>query len=217
MNNKWFVGHPMNVYYDYVFDGIWQKDDDIGNSHMPTATPGSIKLRDVNNDNQITADDRVVMQRDPKWIGTVSTSFNYKGFDLSADLYISHGGTIYNPYLTTFENGGDLTAKRNGIRRNYWTQNNPSNEAPAPNMTQAPAYISSLGYQDASYVRLRNVTFGYTFPRTLISKAYMQSLRLYMTLSNFWTKTDVQAYGPEQTPGDYPEPRTVLFGLNVTF
>ncbi|MFR4937245.1 MAG: hypothetical protein ACLUDY_16695, partial [Bacteroides xylanisolvens] len=78
-------------------------------------------------------------------------------------------------------------------------------------------YISSLGYQDASYVRLRNVTFGYNFPRALISKAYMQSLRLYMTLSNFWTKTDVQAYGPEQTPGDYPEPRTVLFGLNVTF
>ena len=217
VNNKWFVGYPMNVYYDYVFDGIWQKDDDIANSHMPTATPGSIKLRDVNNDNQITADDRVVMQRDPKWIGTVGTSFNYKGFDLSADLYISHGGTIYNPYLTTFENGGDLTAKRNGIRRNYWTQNNPSNEAPAPNMTQAPAYISSLGYQDASYVRLRNVTFGYNFPRALISKAYMQSLRLYMTLSNFWTKTDVQAYGPEQTPGDYPEPRTVLFGLNVTF
>ena len=211
VNNKWFVGYPMNVYYDYVFDGIWQKDDDIANSHMPTATPGSIKLRDVNNDNQITADDRVVMQRDPKWIGTVGTSFNYKGFDLSADLYISHGGTIYNPYLTTFENGGDLTAKRNGIRRNYWTQNNPSNEAPAPNMTQAPAYISSLGYQDASYVRLRNVTFGYNFPRALISKAYMQSLRLYMTLSNFWTKTDVQAYGPEQTPGDYPEPRTVLF------
>lgn len=135
----------MNVYYDYVFDGIWQKDDDIANSHMPTATPGSIKLRDVNNDNQITADDRVVMQRDPKWIGTVGTSFNYKGFDLSADLYISHGGTIYNPYLTTFENGGDLTAKRNGIRRNYWTQNNPSNEAPAPNMTPSSRIYQFIG------------------------------------------------------------------------
>ena len=54
-------------------------------------------------------------------------------------------------------------------------------------------------------------------PHSLINKVYMQTLRLYMTLSNFWTKTDVQAYGPEQTPGDYPEPRTVLFGLNVTF
>lgn len=217
VNNKWFVGNPMNVYYDYVFDGIWQKDDDIANSHMPTATPGSIKLRDVNNDNQITADDRIVMQRDPKWLGTIGTTLKYKDFDLAAEMYMSHGGTIYNPYLTTFENGGDLTAKRNGIRRNYWTLNNPSNEAPAPNMTQAPAYIASLGYQDASYIRLRNVTLGYNVPRSLISKAYMQNLRLYMTLSNFWTKTDVQAYGPEQTPGDYPEPKTILFGLNVTF
>lgn len=217
INNKWFVGHPMNVYYDYVFDGIWQKNDDIANSHMPTATPGSIKLRDVNNDNQITADDRVVMQRDPKWIGTIGTVLRYKAFDLSAEMYMAHGGTIYNPYLTTFENGGDLTAKRNGIRRYYWTLNNPSNEAPAPNMTQAPAYIASLGYQDASYIRLRNVTLGYNVPHSFISKAYIQSLRLYMTLSNFWTKTDVQAYGPEQTPGDYPEPKTILFGLNVTF
>lgn len=217
INNKWFVGHPMNVYYDYIFDGIWQKNDDIANSHMPTATPGSIKLRDVNNDNQITADDRVVMQRDPKWIGTIGTVLRYKAFDLSAEMYMAHGGTIYNPYLTTFENGGDLTAKRNGIRRNYWTLNNPSNEAPAPNMTQAPAYIASLGYQDASYIRLRNVTLGYNVPHSFISKAYIQSLRLYMTLSNFWTKTDVQAYGPEQTPGDYPEPKTILFGLNVTF
>lgn len=217
VNNKWFVGHPMNVYYDYVFDGIWQKNDDIAGSHMPTATPGSIRLRDVDGDHELTAADRVVMKRDPDWIGTVSTAFRYKGFDLSADLYIVHGGTIYNPYLTTFENGGDLTAKRNGIRRNYWTLNNPSNEAPAPNMTQAPAYIASLGYQDASYVRLRNVTLGYDFPHRLIGKTFMQSLRLYATLTNFWTKTDVQAYGPEQTPGDYPEPRSVLFGLNVTF
>ncbi len=138
---------------------------------MPTATPGSIKLRDVNNDNQITADDRVVMQRDPQMDRYGRHIFQLQRFDLSADLYISHGGTIYNPYLTTFENGGDLTAKRNGIRRNYWTQNNPSNEAPAPNMTQRLPHISvHWVYQDASYVRLRNVTFGYNFPVLLSAK-----------------------------------------------
>ncbi len=217
VNSNWFIGYPTNVYYDYVFDGIWQTDDDIANSHMPTATPGSIKLRDVNGDGEITTADRVVMQRDPEWFGSVGTSVKYRDFDLSADLFISHGGTIYNTYLTSFENGGDLTAKRNGIRRNYWTLNNPSNEAPAPNMNQAPANVSVLGYQDASYIRLRDVTLGYNVPHKLISKVYMDSLRFYTKLSNFWTKTDVQAYGPEQTPGDYPEPRTILFGMNVTF
>lgn len=217
VNNKWFIGQPMNVYYDYVFDGIWQIGDDISGSHMPDAEPGSIRIKDTDGDQVITDNDRIIMKRDPDWVGSVSTSFLYKGFDLSAELYLSMGGTMYNPYLTSFTQGGDMTGKRNGIRRNYWTVNNPSNEAPAPNMTQAPAYISSLGYQDASYVRLRNVQFGYTFPKKIANRIAMQQLRLYVTFTNLWTDTEVLGYGPEQTPGDYPEPRTMLFGVNITF
>ena len=217
VNNKWFIGEPMNVYYDYVFDGIWQIGDDISSSSMPDANPGDIRIRDVNGDGRIDVDDRVVMRRDPDWIGTLSTSFSWKGIDLSAELYASVGGTIYNKYLTSFETGGDMTGKRNGLRRNYWTVNNPSNEAPAPNMTQPPAYITALGYQDATYVRLRNVQIGYTFPKRLVEKAYMQKLRLYMTFTNLWTRTDVLGYGPEGDTGSYPEPRIFLFGLNVTF
>ena len=110
-----------------------------------------------------------------------------------------------------------MTGKRNGVRRNYWTANNPSNEAPAPNMTQAPAYITALGYQDASFVRLRNVQIGYNFPKKVTKALSMQSLRMYATLTNIWTMTDVIGYGPEQNPGSYPEPRTVLFGVNVSF
>ena len=217
INNKWFIGEPVNVYYDYAFDGIWQSDDDIANSCMPTSHPGDIKIKDTNEDGKITDADKVVMKRDPDWIGSITTGFYYKGFDLSADLYVSYGGTFYNSYLTTFDTGGDLTGKRNGIRRNYWTANNPSNDTPAPNFTQAPAYISTLGYQDATYVRLRNVTFGYTFPQKMIRKILLQNLRLYVSFTNLWTYTEVLGYGPEQTPGDYPEPRTMLFGLKVTF
>lgn len=217
VNNKWFIGEPMNVYYDYVFDGIWQIGDEISSSAMPDASPGDIRIRDVNGDGRITADDRVVMKRDPDWVGTLSTSFSWKGIDLSAELYASVGGTVYNKYLTSFETGGDMTGKRNGLRRNYWTVNNPSNEAPAPNMTQPPAYINALGYQDATYFRLRNVQIGYTFPKKLVGRAFMQKLRLYMTFTNLWTKTDVLGYGPEGDTGSYPEPKICLFGVNVTF
>lgn len=217
VNNNWFIGQPINVYYDYKFDGIWQSDDDIANSHMPTAHPGDIKIQDDNHDGKIDEQDRVIMKRDPDWIGNIFTSFYFKGFDLSADLYVSYGGTRYNPYLTSFAQGGDMTGKRNGIRRNYWTANNPSNEAPAPNMTQAPAYITSLGYQDASFVRLRNLTFGYTFPQQMINRIRLQNLRLYVSFTNLWTYTEVLGYGPEQNPGSYPEPRTMLFGLKLTF
>lgn len=217
VNNRWFIGQPMNVYYDYEFDGIWQIGDDISGSHMPDASPGSIKIKDTDGDHTITDNDRVIMRRDPDWVGSISTAFYYKGFDLSAELYVSMGGTLYNPYLTSFAQGGDMTGKRNGIRRNYWTVNNPSNEAPAPNMVQAPAYIAALGYQDASYLRLRNVQFGYTFPQKIADKIAMQQLRLYVTFTNLWTDTEVLGYGPELTPGDYPEPRTMLFGVNITF
>lgn len=217
VNNKWFIGSPVNVYYDYKFDGIWQSDDDIVNSVMPTATPGSIKIADTNGDNKITEEDRVIMSRDPDWLGSISTSLKYKGFDLSAALNISAGGTFYNSYLTTFGNGGDMTGKRNGIRRNYWTLYNPSNETPAPNMTQAPAYIVALGYQDASYLRLRSVTLGYTFPQRTADALKMRSLRLYLSCNNAWYYTRVLGYGPEQTPGSYPEPRTMLFGVKASF
>ena len=217
VNNNWFIGEPMNVYYDYKFEGIWQLDDDIASSHMPDAAPGAVKVSDTNGDGQLDDTDRVIMYRDPDWIGTVSTGLKFKGFDASAVLYISQGGTRYNSYLTSFNQGGDMTGKRNGVRRNYWTLNNPSNEAPAPNMTQAPAYITSLGYQDASFIRLRNVQVGYTFPKKMIKRLAMQSLRIYATFTNVWTHTQVTGYGPEQTPGSYPEPRTMLLGLNVSF
>ncbi|GHV20043.1 SusC/RagA family TonB-linked outer membrane protein [Bacteroidia bacterium] len=220
INNAWFIGHPMNVYYDYAFDGIWQTDDDIANSHMPNALPGYIKIKNITDEdkeNVITTKDRIIYERDPKWIGTIGTLVRYKWFDLAADLYIPYGGYLYNSYLTSFDNGGDLGGKRNGIKRNYWTPENPSNEAPAPNMNQPPAYISILGYQDASYIRLRNVILGYNVPKSFLKKVHIEKLRIYGTLTNFWTKTNVQAYGPEQNTGAYPEPKTALIGLNISF
>jgi TonB-linked outer membrane protein, SusC/RagA family len=217
VNNNWFIGQPMNVYYDYAFDGIWQIKDDITSSHMPTAKPGNIRVKDIDGDNQVTVDDRVIMQRDPKWIGSFGTQVTYRNWSLSADLYISKSGMLYNSYLATFANGGDMTGKRNGIRRNFWTAHNPSNEAPAPNMNQPPAYISALAYENATYTRLRNVTLGYDFGREgFISRLGLSRLRAYTTLNNIWTNTDVHAYGPEQNAGAYPEPVTILFGINVS-
>jgi hypothetical protein len=217
INNNWFVGYPVNVYYDYVFDGIWQLDDDIANSHMPESKPGSIKLKDLNGDGRRTIDDRQIFTRDPDWYSSFGTKLSWKGIDLSVDCYLLQGGYVYNPYLTSFNQGGDLTGKRGGINRNYWTTNNPSNEAVAPNMNQPAAYISSLGYENASYFRLRNITLGYSFPKNLISKIKMQNLRIYFTLTNYLTITEVRAYGPEQSTGAYPEPKTVMLGLKCTY
>lgn len=217
INSKWFIGKPMNVYYDYQFDGIWQTGDDIANSTMPNAQPGMIRVADVDGNGSIDDDDRIVIERDPKWISSFGTSLNIYGVDLALDFYVSHGGVVYNSYLTNWEQGGDLSGKRNGIKRDYWTPENPSNTTPAPNYTQVPAYITSLGYQDASYIRLRNLTIGYTLPLEISRKLFVQKLRVYFTANNLWTKTKVQSYSPETNTGAYPEPRTLLFGLNLSF
>ena len=130
---------------------------------------------------------------------------------------MSHGGVMYNSYWTDWEQGGDLSGKRNGIKRDYWTPDNPSNTTPAPNYIQVPAYMTSLGYQDASYIRLRNLTLGYTLPKEISRKFYIENLRVYFSANNLWTKTDVLSYSPEANTGGYPEPRTILFGLNLSF
>ena len=217
LNNRWFIGQSMNVYYDYQFDGIWQLDDDIAGSAMPTAAPGSIRVSDLNGDKVISVDDRHIIRRDPKLISAFITSFEYRNFSLSLDINGLHGGYLYNAYLATFETGGDLTGKRNGIRRNYWTVHNPSNEAPAPDFVQQPAFLTSLAYEKADYIRLRNVSLSYNVPEKAVSRLKLSNLKLFFTASNVWTLTDVQGYGPEQNPGDYPEPRTLLFGLNCSF
>lgn len=217
ITSNWFIGKPMNVYYNYKFDGIWQTGDDIANSSMPTAEPGMIRVADVDGNGSITSDDRVVLERDPKWISSFGTTLNLYGVDFSLDFYMSHGGVMYNSYLTDWEQGGDLSGKRNGIKRDYWTPDNPSNTTPAPNYIQVPAYMTSLGYQDASYIRLRNLTLGYTLPKEISRKFYIENLRVYFSANNLWTKTDVLSYSPEANTGGYPEPRTILFGLKLSF
>lgn len=216
-NTTLAVGEPMNVYCDYAFDGIWQIGDEIAASCMPDAKPGDIRVKDIVADNTINPDDKVFYKRDPDWIGAIYSSFGYKGIDLSFDLYASVGGYIFNEYLTSYDSGGDMTGRKNGLRRNYWTVNNPSNEAPAPNMARTPAYIICLGYQDASYVRLRNIRIGYTLPKRMTEACSVQSLRIYATFANVWTWTDVLGYGPEGNAGAYPEPRTALLGVSLTF
>lgn len=239
INNKWFIGQPLSVYYDYQFDGIYQFEDfnlvdgkyelkptfDSDGDGIPDAPidtdsevyPGAIKVKDVNNDGKIDAEDRVVIPRDPKFIMSLNTTFKWKGFDLYADFYGVYGRVIQNKYLYDYNSGGSLVGKLNGIKVNYWTPQNPSNEYPRPRNSQGISYHSSLSYQDASYIRLRTLTLGYTIPASLTGKAKIERLRFYVTGTNVFTLTKFLSYSPELTPGSYPEARQWVFGLNLTF
>lgn len=215
--NGWFIGHNINAYYDYQFDGIFQLGDDIPDYEGTyTAQPGDIRVKDVNNDGKITAEDRVVIDRDPKWTASLAMSFAFYGVDISADFYGVYGAIRQNNYLYASNQGGDLRGTRNGIKVDYWTIENPSNTAPRPR-DGTISYMSSLSYQDASYLRLRNLSVGYSFPKKWISAAKMSKLRLYFTASNVFTLTRYLSYSPEAAAGSYPEARTFIGGIQLNF
>ena len=221
LNSGWFIGESMNVSYNYVFDGIWQTGETpTEDQYLPgdaAPVPGDIKIQDYNGDGKITTDDRKIYNLDPDWYGTLTTALHYKGIDLSLEFYTVQNVIKSNPYLYAYNQGGSLNGKKNGIKVNYWTPDNPSNEAPRPQYTAAVPYFGILAYQDASYFRLRTATLGYTFPKSLTKKIAIEKLRLYFTGTNLFTVTDYQSYSPEKEPGGYPEPQTFTFGINLSF
>lgn len=239
VNNKWFIGSPLNVYYDYDFEGIYQYEDfeRIGNNFYLKPTydtdgdgvadtalqrdddiyPGAIKVRDVNGDGKIDANDKVQISKDPKFTMSLTSTVKWKGIDLFVDFYGVYGRTIQNKYLYDYNSGGSLQGTLNGLKVNYWTPENASNKYPRPRASVSIPFHSSLSYQDASYLRLRTLTLGYTLPYAITSKAHIERLRLYVTATNLFTATNFLSYSPELTPGAYPEARQWVFGLNLSF
>lgn len=239
VSNNWFIGHPINVYYDYKSDGIYQYDDfdliegnyilkptfdsdgdgiaDKAIERNDAVAPGKIKIIDKNNDGKIDAEDRFIIPRDPKFVTSLFTSLEFKGFDFFMDWYAVSGRKIRNSYLYGSDQGGSLQGKLNGIKVNYWTPDNPSDEWPRPTHNSNVVYQSSLAIQDASYIRLRSITLGYTIPAKITHRVKIKNVRFYVTATNLLTFTDFLSYSPEFTPAGYPEPKQYVVGANFTF
>ena len=236
IDNNWFIGEPINVRYQYVFDGIWQEDEiaelnklseeEQQKFFLPgdaTPTAGYIKLADYNGDGEITEDDRKIFNLDPEWYASFNLDLYYKGIDLSAEFYTVQGIQKYNPFLGSFNQGGTLNGRLNGMKVNYWTPttegtpSNRSNEAPKPLYTGSVPWFPVLGMQDASYFRMRSLTLGYTLPKEITRNVGVERFRLYATGTNLFTITDFKSYSPESNADAYPEPQLFTFGINLTF
>lgn len=220
--NSWFVGSPVQSFYDYEKIGIWQTAD-VSEAAKYGQKPGDIRVRDLNDDGKIDAtnDRKIIGSNRPKWSGGLENTFTYKAWDLNVYVFARIGQTIYPDFLRRYDTQG-ISNSTTVI--NYWTPENPSNDYPRPNKNVSLAstlYSSSLGYTDGSFVRLRNVTLGYTIPKPTLEKSFIKSVRIYATARNplTYTKSDVlKEYDPERG-GSENSPMTKLytFGLNATF
>lgn len=223
LGNRWFIGHPIGVVYDYKMQGIWQEDEIAAGLHLkqdPTAKAGDLKFEDVNGDEKITAEDKVILgQTTPKWTGGLTNTFRYKNWNLSIFLQTAQGITKNNADL----NYADETGKRNTPREvGYWTPENRSNTRPAL------SYYNTRGYGYASngdYLRIKDITLSYVFKPGVLDKLSIGDLTVYASGRNLYTFTNWIGWDPESrqiTRGstnwdnNYPVVRTIVFGLNIT-
>jgi TonB-linked SusC/RagA family outer membrane protein len=231
LGNRWFIGQPLNSYFDFKKVGIWQTNEaDLAKSYGSEV--GQIRVQDTNGDGKITADDRVLLGSDiPDFSAGFTTRFSYKGFDLSAFLFGRFGNMIMSGF---HRDNNALAGRYQQIKVDYWTPNNPTNEFPRPKSTQEfPVYNSTLIYFDGTFIKLRNVNFGYTFPQRIASKLGMESLRLFSSIQQpkIWSefRSKYNGIDPEATitstgngttsigNGVTPATSVTTFGLNARF
>ena len=217
--------YPINVFYGYVTDGIFQNQSEV-NTHavQPGAEPGDIRFRDLNNDGVINDSDRTVIGNpNPSWLFSMNNSLSYKGFELSVFLQGLAGNKIYN--ANNIDNTGMAAAYNQTtdvLKR--WQGEGTSNSMPRavfgdPNQNTR---VSDRFVENGSYLRLKNITLSYTFPKQWLQKAQIENVRLSLSCENVATITGYSGFDPEVgingiDQNRYPISRTFSLGLNFNF
>jgi TonB-linked SusC/RagA family outer membrane protein len=250
ISKAWFVGHPIDVIFDYEKIGIVQ----TGEASLPGFNVGEIKIKDQptvdsdgdgvkdTGDGVINADDRVILgSTQPQWSGGLTNRMSYKGFDFNFVLFWRVGGMLVsNFYQGNASNPiNSLESRTNGPDVDYWTPTNPTNKYPRPGLaSQVPDYGSTMGYFDATYMKVRSIQLGYTLPSPVLSKLGLSSLYVYAQVQNpfkaFFSDyvkeggldPETNGFGGSATPGygnrltvsiNTPPTKSVIFGINIKY
>lgn len=228
------IGTPMGAFYGLKTDGIFQNQAEIdayvnesGGKIQPKAKPGDIKFIDSDGSGSIDgAADRVQLGSPfPDFTGGLNIDLEYKGFDFNLFLYAALGQEVYDATRRYDMNGTNYRADW----LNRWTGEGTSNYYPRVTFVDDNANMSTVSdffVHDGSFVRLRNATLGYSLPKTVTNFLKLQKLRFYVSGENLLTFTKYKGYDPEIggsvfsngiDHNIYPQPRTVMGGVNITF
>lgn len=229
VNNSYLTmlqkGYPINVFYGYVTDGLFQNQTEVDNhAFQPGAAPGDIRFRDLNNDGVINEEDRTVIGNpNPTWLFSMNNTVEWKGLELSVYLQGVAGNSIYN--ANNIENTGMAAAmNQTAAVLDRWTGEGTSNFMPRavygdPNQN---CRVSDRFIENGSYLRVKNIMLAYSFPSRLLQKIHVHGLRLSLICENVATISKYSGFDPEVSingidQSRYPIPRTYSVGLNINF
>lgn len=225
------IGQPIGSFYVLDVIGVFNSAADVaayqdadGNMIQPSANPGDFKYRDKDGDGviDINKDKVYAGSYQPVAYFGLNLGANFKSWDFSLSLYGNVGNEVYNGKKAVRVSGTDNVEKE--IAYNRWTPSNKSQSEPAANSGNMLA--STYFVESGSFLRINNLTVGYTFPNSLLQKIKISSLRVFATSQNLFTLKKYSGFTPE-LPGDpvssgielssYPTTRTIAMGLNVGF
>jgi TonB-linked SusC/RagA family outer membrane protein len=206
--NLWILGEPLQVYWGYQKDGIFQYADTAGkgalagyywtkagNKTNVNYQPGRIKIYDANGDTAMSPADRIVLgSHNPDFTTSIGNTFGYKNFDLNFLIYFRVGGLYRVPRP-------GLVGRYQSFKVNYWTPTNPSNEYQQPTQTSdVPFGWEALTYTKATFMKVKNITLSYHVPQSLTKKASINSMVFYIGAVNPILIHGYSDYDPETVP-----------------
>lgn len=232
------IGGPIGTFYGLHYEGIYRSDAEAnaGPKNGFGASPvnfvaGDVKYKDVNNDGVINEKDYgTIGNPNPDFTFGFTNNFNYKNFDLSIFMQGSVGNDLFNLTRRAGTSNSSLYQNQFAEALDYYSPTNQDAHLPRPTSYDHPNLIFSDRFvEDGSYLRIQNVSLGYTLPKDVISKAKLSRVKLYGSIQNLYTFTKYTGYDPEVGSfnqdallsgvdnGRYPTPRIYSFGVNVEF
>ncbi|QZT37805.1 TonB-dependent receptor [Halosquirtibacter xylanolyticus] len=218
-------GEAFGTFYGYEYLGVWQENE-RESARVFNAVPGDSKYTDLNNDNLINSSDRKIIGcAQPDFLFGINSNMSYKGFDLTLNFNGVYGGQILNE--TRYWLNKEFRLQESG---DYYTSTNTDTNVPGFSKTEKDiGNANSRWLEDASYLRLKNLTLGYSFNPTFLKKFGINGTRIYFSGQNLFTITNYSGQDPEITssgnsdtkPGrdssSYPLSRIYTFGLSLNF
>jgi TonB-dependent starch-binding outer membrane protein SusC len=226
------VGEPVGLFYGYIYDGVTQTKVDVVNTLSTfDSEPGGQLLRDINGDKRIDSRDLTVIgDPNPDYIAGLTNDFRYKNLDLNIFFQASVGGEILNYTILELTAGGGSNATTEAI--NSWTTTNTNTDVPRA-LIRPRSLISTRFVYDASYIRLKNISLGYSMPKDLVSRVGLDKVRLFASAQNILTFTEYPGSDPEVNYrnnnnansnrnlgldyGSYPNIKSYTLGVNIKF